>query len=114
MEEKVSSNTATVTFSILLKEVSVFGGGRTLYTVRKHIPGTFQVKTIETVYKTGKECENMISPPSHPSFLMQSNRVNERILKILSVVKKKIKEIVPSFHRLKEEFFSEEVRPVGS
>lgn len=41
----------------------VFGGGRTLYTVRKHIPGTFQVKTIETVYKTGKECENMIFPP---------------------------------------------------
>lgn len=97
MEEKVSSNTATVTFSILLKEVSVFGGGRTLYTVRKHIPGTFQVKTIETVYKTGKECENMIPPPSHPSFLMQSNRVNERILKILSVVKKKSKRSSPLF-----------------
>lgn len=68
VEEKVSSNTATATFSILLMEVSAFGGGSTLYTVRKHIPGTFQVKTIETVYKTGKECENRIfSPPIHPS-----------------------------------------------
>lgn len=97
MEEKVSSNTATATFSILLMEVSVFGGGSTLYTVRKHIPGTFQVKTIETVYKTGKECENRIFFPSHPSFLMQSNRVNERILKILSVVKKKNQRDRPLF-----------------
>lgn len=51
---------------------------------------------------------------SHPSSLMQSNWVNERNLKILSVVKKKkLKEIVTSFHCLNKQFCSEEVQPVG-